>query len=1240
MKEHPLTFWDAPFLPSGEPALGKPLREATNLPLSCRRQLASQLLAAVSFILQQGYFPGRALLRAARFTQKDGLAQLHLSRLPSRALDELLEARLARRGLGERLAWLVLRPFLTALLPEEAALWQRPPADPWAWPREALEHLLAKDRGRKALAHPAGFGRALWARQYVLPPAGVFYCQDPDVLSRLSSLPGVRVGAWSEESLGAVHGEVLARFQEEVVLSSVPLPGVPSLPLKGENPFWCFLPPQGESQAARSLAGVDAADAASLGVALAELVASAWGSRREQVPRLEGLLSYPARRLWQLLAGSGVGLRREEAARVVSSGQEALEELERFSLVVRRFGRYHAVEVGPPDLAACRELAAKLDGSPTGWVCQARVSSPPSALMAWAEERLQQEEAAALLALGPAAWQVGDLAPHLAEAALACGFLSMAKGLWKKAAGSHAALLHAWWAAEAGDGEALREALPCLPGEGRLPARLEGRKWLLLALWAERNGEEATARQWGARVLELSQRWPKLAVEAAFFLGREALQEFCSEGWSRPVRQRAWHLAGILAFRKACYPQAQADFAQALACASGENPLRLGELLADAGSAALLTDKALAAERLLSAAEFWLGLAGSHRAFSLVRFNRAVLANDRLQWQRAQELLQSLAATGQKNEDGFWLVEWVRSWLACGEVKRVSPWRARLRELAQSSAPESLRQGAAAVLAHHALLLSAWEEAKGWAAAAEPSEKKLLQAFLAAGGGVLPPQGLSQRWGLALAAELLALARERPAEVSTRAGQALASGELEAALGVARALLAGPGWGLEASSLLRPLMPQVKKRLHEAGMEGWLALLRRRLGLDAVEVVQAVAALLPAVPTAAVLPAWGQLASALGLTALRLCRGSKELVRVGDQAFTWRGELAGFAVDAAPEPSEEVRTILASVLRHLPLPEAQTPGAGDPLGLTGRSEPMASLRREILRFGPLPVTVLICGQPGTGKERVARALHRVSGRRGEFVAVNCAGMPEGLLEAELFGVVRGAFTGADRDRPGLVEQAEGGTLFLDEIGELPLSLQAKLLRLLQEKEVRRVGGTRTRRVDVRFVAATNRDVAQAVQAGTFRRDLYDRLATVTLYVPALDQRREDIPQLVEELVAGMREQLGLARVQVENEVLHVLSQRAWPGNVRQLESVLLQALVRCQPGGRLTLAHLPTEGPEPAPGVSPWEQAKQAYARQYFTKLLAACGGNRSRAAQLAGLSRQSLHYHLRQLGLERLSGA
>jgi two-component system response regulator AtoC len=242
-------------------------------------------------------------------------------------------------------------------------------------------------------------------------------------------------------------------------------------------------------------------------------------------------------------------------------------------------------------------------------------------------------------------------------------------------------------------------------------------------------------------------------------------------------------------------------------------------------------------------------------------------------------------------------------------------------------------------------------------------------------------------------------------------------------------------------------------------------------------------------------------------------------------------------------------------------------------------------------------------------------------------------MPEGLLEAELFGVVKGAFTGADRDRPGLVEQAEGGTLLLDEVGELPLPLQAKLLRLLQEKEVRRVGGTRTRKVDVRFLAATNRDLRQAVRAGTFRQDLYDRLATVTIAMPPLAARLEDLPSLVAELLPTLARQLGLGEVQATGEFLAALAQHTWPGNVRELESVLIQALTRCPPGQRLTAAHLPWRAAEQEPLV-PWELAKERFARTYFRALLAACAGNRSRAARLAGISRQVLHYHLRQLGL------
>jgi DNA-binding NtrC family response regulator len=381
-------------------------------------------------------------------------------------------------------------------------------------------------------------------------------------------------------------------------------------------------------------------------------------------------------------------------------------------------------------------------------------------------------------------------------------------------------------------------------------------------------------------------------------------------------------------------------------------------------------------------------------------------------------------------------------------------------------------------------------------------------------------------------------------------------------------------------------------------------------------------------------PNWEPLFQALGLSFLQVALGGKVLVRLGPGPALWQGEVAGFQVELAPAPEEEILALLSLVCSQASLAQERLAEDHQALGLSGTSPALEALRQEIRRFGPLPITVLICGEPGTGKERVARALHQVSGRTGPFVAVNCAGVPEGLLEAELFGVVRGAFTGADRDRPGLVEQAEGGTLFLDEIGELPLAMQAKLLRLLQEKEVRRLGDLRARKVDVRFVAATNRDLRQAVQAGSFRQDLYDRLATVVLRVPPLRQRPEDIPLLVRELVSGFSRQLGLPSVTIAGEVMAHLAQQSWPGNVRQLEAVLIQALARCRPGEMLSLRHLTAEHEEAVPPLLPWEEAKRRFARQYFGRLLAACNGNRSEAAKRAGLSRQALHYHLDQLGL------
>ena len=232
-------------------------------------------------------------------------------------------------------------------------------------------------------------------------------------------------------------------------------------------------------------------------------------------------------------------------------------------------------------------------------------------------------------------------------------------------------------------------------------------------------------------------------------------------------------------------------------------------------------------------------------------------------------------------------------------------------------------------------------------------------------------------------------------------------------------------------------------------------------------------------------------------------------------------------------------------------------------------------------------------------------------------------------------MVRGAFTGADRDRPGLVEAAESGTLFLDEVGELPLELQGKLLRLLQEREVRRVGATRPRTVDVRFVAASNRDLKAAAAAGTFRQDLYYRLAVAVIEVPPLRARPEDIGELARHFAARFAATLGRPGARLAPAAVEALQGASWPGNVRELESAVARAVAAASPGEVLGPDRFPGLGPPRDNGPLPcWPVALASFRRGYFTEVLRQAGGNRSRAARRAGVSRQTLLYHLKEAGL------
>ncbi len=310
--------------------------------------------------------------------------------------------------------------------------------------------------------------------------------------------------------------------------------------------------------------------------------------------------------------------------------------------------------------------------------------------------------------------------------------------------------------------------------------------------------------------------------------------------------------------------------------------------------------------------------------------------------------------------------------------------------------------------------------------------------------------------------------------------------------------------------------------------------------------------------------------------------------------------------------------------------------------LVARSASMIEALEVATKVAPHESPVLLSGQSGTGKELVARLIHRESPRAdGPFVPVNCGAIPENLLESEFFGHVKGAFTGADRDRVGLFETARGGTLFLDEVGELPASLQVKLLRALQEREVRPVGGNQTQTVDVRIIAATNRDLDEAVAEGGFRQDLYYRLAVVPIHLPALVRRAEEIPELARHFLERHQERMGLEVEGIAPDAMEVLLSYPWPGNVRELENVLERALVLTE-GPKLSVDDLPHNVRNPSHGamVSTDDDdlsVKRRLAeleRQLIQRALERTSGNKTQAAELLELSPRALRYKIQDYGL------
>ena len=376
--------------------------------------------------------------------------------------------------------------------------------------------------------------------------------------------------------------------------------------------------------------------------------------------------------------------------------------------------------------------------------------------------------------------------------------------------------------------------------------------------------------------------------------------------------------------------------------------------------------------------------------------------------------------------------------------------------------------------------------------------------------------------------------------------------------------------------------------------------------------------------------------------------------------------LGAFHYLAKPYSLEEARMLVARALEKRRLRQqvaqmrAQLEASGSVSEMVGASPAMCGLRQALMRLAPTDVAVLLQGETGTGKELAARTMHAQSQRaRRRFLAVNCGALSPDLLESELFGHEQGAFSGAVRRKEGLFEAASGGTLFLDEIGEMPAGMQVKLLRVLQEQNLRRVGGTVDIPVDVRIIAATNRNLKEEVEAGRFRRDLYYRVAVVTQELPPLRSRAEDVPLLARFFLTRLAEQGGAVPLNIDDSALEALRLYPFPGNVRELANILERAAVFCPPGGSIGLAHLPPEvreaqgrtaqpsamtsasqsvGANPATGHTIGQDTPlmplAEMEKQHILHALELARDNRTLAADMLGISRSSLWRKLREYGV------
>ncbi len=771
------------------------------------------------------------------------------------------------------------------------------------------------------------------------------------------------------------------------------------------------------------------------------------------------------------------------------------------------------------------------------------------------------------------------------------------------------------------DLEAVLEKFPRIAAELAVHSLREGRKSEKGdAFDAEAFLDRAIAGLGGKLV-----NWYSILKEAVLrpeMFDSSSLVETLADGSQRLIRLAAHKRALILTGRGA-WAQARGILLDLVDVV--RSPGRLGWIFIDLAN--VTTDQAqeiaclLRSHRLLEAAGF------RHKTRTVV-FNLAMVDLEKLRLDRAEARFKACA----RDNDVMHSIGEGMLAVAKGDLDRLAEV---IGGLPDNVVEMRVREGCQMLRGLDALFEGRFYSARAPLEAGGIESLPWLRLLNAAEGkdhGVIL---LEDPWAVGVAAAMVERARDSgPPPDLSEDGDFTVKTALACAM--ADAVLSTGGW-LPASS-----REVVALRLAAAGMEGWAERISGQGRAD-FEVFSAAAGRLAEAGSLRTLAEsdWNAICGSLGLSGLEVRSGAdgQALWRWG-QGEPWHSGLPGairvIALGGRPI-SEGAWRLLESLIGNLAPSSGEIEGddGGETMGIVGVGEPIHSLRQALRRFAPSGLTVLLAGETGVGKDLAAEAIHALSGRAGRFVTVNVAAVTGTLFEAELYGAVKGAFTGADRDRSGLAEDADGGTLFLDEIGDLDMSLQVKLLRFLDSGEVRRVGSGRTRTVDVRVVAASHRDLETMVVDGTFRQDLYYRMGSAKIVVPPLRERGGDVLVLRDLFAQKAIREKKLLSAKWSREVDAALLAYQWPGNVRELRRAVEIALVEAD-GNVVEPHHLPiglaTTRVFP---IRRWQEAHRDLRLELIRSSLERNDGNRAATARELGLSRQTLLYHMKLLGLD-----